>query len=134
MLKLSIYILFNIQTAFLIKLQCYYICVNLFYKSISSFSSVAQSCLLSTSSQQKEHQRRALGGMYPVAGAKQELHLPESPLLGATCLESAIRGVYSGSESTFQRHLKLHYFKRHYFANKGPSSHGYGFSSSHVWM
>ena len=24
--------------------------------------------------------------------------------------------------------------KRHYFANKGPSSQGYGFSSSHVWM
>ena len=23
---------------------------------------------------------------------------------------------------------------RHYFANKGPSSQGYGFSSSHVWM
>ena len=24
--------------------------------------------------------------------------------------------------------------KRYYFANKGPSSQGYGFSSSHVWM
>ena len=24
--------------------------------------------------------------------------------------------------------------KKHYFANKGPSSHGYGFSSSHVWI
>ena len=24
--------------------------------------------------------------------------------------------------------------QRHYFANKGPSSHSYGFSSSHVWM
>ena len=23
---------------------------------------------------------------------------------------------------------------RHYFANKGPSSQGYGFSSGHVWM
>ena len=23
---------------------------------------------------------------------------------------------------------------RHYFANKGPFSQGYGFSSSHVWM
>ena len=22
----------------------------------------------------------------------------------------------------------------HYFANKGPSSQGYGFSSGHVWM
>ena len=24
--------------------------------------------------------------------------------------------------------------QRHYFANKGPSSEGYGFSSGHVWM
>ena len=24
--------------------------------------------------------------------------------------------------------------QRHYFINKGPSSQGYGFSSSHVWM
>ena len=30
---------------------------------------------------------------------------------------------------------RLHIQKqRHYFANKGPSSQGYGFSSSHVWM
>ena len=25
-------------------------------------------------------------------------------------------------------------WQRHYLANKGPSSQGYGFSSSHVWM
>ena len=24
--------------------------------------------------------------------------------------------------------------QRHYFANKGPSSQGYGFPSGHVWM
>ena len=24
--------------------------------------------------------------------------------------------------------------QKHYFANKGPSSQGYGFSNSHVWM
>ena len=24
--------------------------------------------------------------------------------------------------------------QRHYFANKGPSSQGYGFSNSHIWM
>ena len=24
--------------------------------------------------------------------------------------------------------------QRHYFANKGPSGQGYGFSSSHVWV
>ena len=29
-----------------------------------------------------------------------------------------------------------HYIEkqRHYFADKGPSSQGYGFSSGHVWM
>jgi len=30
---------------------------------------------------------------------------------------------------------RLHIQKqRHYFANKGPSNQGYGFSSGHVWM
>ena len=30
-----------------------------------------------------------------------------------------------------RQHIKN---QRHYFVNKGPSSQGYGFSSSHVWM
>ena len=30
-----------------------------------------------------------------------------------------------------RQHIKK---QRHYFANKGPSSQGYGFSSRHVWM
>ena len=30
-----------------------------------------------------------------------------------------------------RQHIKK---QRHHFANKGPSSQGYGFSSSHVWM
>ena len=30
-----------------------------------------------------------------------------------------------------RQHIKK---QRHYFANKGPSSQGYGVSSSHVWM
>ena len=30
-----------------------------------------------------------------------------------------------------RQHIKK---QRHYFANKGPFSQGYGFSSSHVWM
>ena len=29
------------------------------------------------------------------------------------------------------QHIKK---QRHYFANKGPSSQGYGFSSGYVWM
>ena len=30
-----------------------------------------------------------------------------------------------------RQHMKK---QRHYFANKGPSSQGYGFSIGHVWM
>ena len=30
-----------------------------------------------------------------------------------------------------RQHIKK---QRYYFANKGPSCQGYGFSSSHVWM
>ena len=30
-----------------------------------------------------------------------------------------------------RQHIKK---QRHYFANKGPSSQGYNFSSGHVWM
>ena len=35
------------------------------------------------------------------------------------------------SSSSSRQHIKK---QRHYFANKGPSIQGYGFSSSHVWM
>ena len=33
--------------------------------------------------------------------------------------------------TNLDKHIKK---QRHYFANKGPSSQGYGFFSSHVWM
>ena len=35
-----------------------------------------------------------------------------------------------------RQHMSSNVFlkQRHYFPNKGPSSHDYGFSSSHVWM
>ena len=36
------------------------------------------------------------------------------------------RKVMSNLDSVFK--------SRHYFANKGPSSQGYGFSCGHVWM
>ena len=35
------------------------------------------------------------------------------------------------SYDQFRQHFKKW---RHYFANKGPSSQSYGFSSSHIWM
>ena len=44
-----------------------------------------------------------------------------------------LKDTYSWKESYEQprEHIKK---QRHYFANKGPSSQGYGFSSRHVWM
>ena len=44
-----------------------------------------------------------------------------------------IKTLTPWKESYDQRrqHIKE---QRHYFANKGPSSQGYGFSSGHVWM
>ena len=44
-----------------------------------------------------------------------------------------LKDAYSFKESYDQprEHIKK---QRHYFANKGPSSQGYGFSSGHVWM
>ena len=44
-----------------------------------------------------------------------------------------LKDAYSWKESYDQpkQHIKK---QRHYFANKGPSRQGYGFSSSHVWI
>ena len=44
-----------------------------------------------------------------------------------------IKTVIPWKESYDQpiQHIKK---QRHYFANKGPSSQGYGFSSGHIWM
>ena len=44
-----------------------------------------------------------------------------------------LKDAYSLKESYDQprQHIEK---QRHYFANKGPSSQGYGSSSSHVWM
>ena len=66
--------------------------------------------------------------------------------LQCSCLENprdgeawraAVCGVAQGRtrlkqlSSSSRQHIKK---QRHYFANKGPSSQGYGFSCSHVWM
>ena len=45
-----------------------------------------------------------------------------------------LKDTYSLEEKlspTLASHIKK---QRHYFADKGPSSQSYGFSSSHVWM
>ena len=50
-------------------------------------------------------------------------------------VETVLDFILGGSKITADGDCS-HEFKRlrHYFANKGPSSQGYGFSSSHVWM
>ena len=49
------------------------------------------------------------------------------------CSHEIKRHLFLGKKSYDQpiQHIKK---QRHYFANKGPSSQSYGFSSSHVWM
>ena len=44
-----------------------------------------------------------------------------------------LKDTYSLEGSYYQprQHIKK---QRHYFVNKGPSSQGYDFSSSHVWV
>ena len=37
-------------------------------------------------------------------------------------------------KKSYDQHIQHIKKQRHYFANKGPSGQGYGFSSSHVWM
>ena len=52
---------------------------------------------------------------------------------GGECSHEIKRRLLLGGKAmtNLDRILKS---KRHYFADKGPSSQGYGFSSSHVWM
>ena len=47
------------------------------------------------------------------------------------CRQILYQLSHKGSPFIALQHIKK---QRHYFANKGPSSQGYGFSSSHVWM
>ena len=42
-----------------------------------------------------------------------------------------LRNACSFEKAQPRQHIKK---QRHYFANKGPSSQSYGFSSGHVWM
>ena len=49
------------------------------------------------------------------------------------CSHEVKRHLLLGKKSYDQPRQRIKK-QRHYFANKGPSSQGYGFSSSHVWM
>ena len=54
---------------------------------------------------------------------------PRSPALQSDALLSEPPGKPAYDQT--RQHIKK---QRHYFANRGPSSQGYGFSISHVWM
>ena len=47
------------------------------------------------------------------------------------CSHEIERRLFLGRKVMTVGHIEK---QRHYFANKGPSSQGYGFSSGHVWM
>ena len=47
------------------------------------------------------------------------------------CTNLKMLTVWKKSYDQTRQHIKKH---RHYFAYRGPSSQGYGFSSNHVWM
>ena len=49
------------------------------------------------------------------------------------CSHEIKKRLLLGRKATYQprQHIKK---QRHFFVNTGPSSQGYGFSSSHVWM
>ena len=47
------------------------------------------------------------------------------------CSHETKRYLLLGRKDQLRQHIKK---QRHYFAEKGPYSLSYGFSSSHVWM
>ena len=51
--------------------------------------------------------------------------IKRSLLLGRKVMTNLLQHIKN------RQHIKK---QRHYFANKGPSSQSYGFSSSHIWM
>ena len=58
--------------------------------------------------------------------AKSQIRLSNFHFLSWLCLPSLTQS-FTADLLSLQK-------QRHYFANKGLSSQGYGFSSSHVWM
>ena len=70
-----------------------------------------------------------------------QLCLTLSDPMDCSPLGSSVHGIFQArvlewgaiafSDDQPRQHIKK---QSHYFVNKGPSSQGYGFSSSHVWM
>ena len=73
-----------------------------------------------------------LGGSKITADGDCSHEIKRHLLLGRkvmTNLDSILKGRDTHTHT--YTHTKQ---QRHYFANKGPSAQGYGFSSGHVWM
>ena len=56
---------------------------------------------------------------------------PKSLQMVTAAIKQKVLTPWKKSYDQARQHVKK---QRHFFANKGPSSQGYGFSSSHVWM
>ena len=56
---------------------------------------------------------------------------PRSLQMVIAAMKLKVLAPWKKSYDQPRQHIKK---QRHYFANKGPSSQGYGFSSGHVWM
>ena len=56
---------------------------------------------------------------------------PKSRQMVTAAMKQKTLASWKKSYSQSRQYIKM---QRHYFANKGLSSQGYGFSSSYVWM
>ena len=59
------------------------------------------------------------------------LGAPKSLQIVTAAMKLRTLAPWKKSYNQPRQHIKK---QRHYFANKGPSSQGYGFSSGHVWI
>ena len=55
-------------------------------------------------------------------------------VLSISCSFVLYLKLYESKKESYDQSRQHIQKQRHYFANKGPSSQGYGFSSGHIWM
>ena len=74
-----------------------------------------------------------MGNRWGNSGNCQTLFWGAPKLLQIVTAAMKLKDTYSLEGKLWQprQHIKK---QRHYFANRGPSSQGYSFSSGHVWM
>ena len=110
---------------------CVHACVLSHFGCVQLFATpwtVALQALLSTGFSRQEY---CSGFPCPSPGdlpdPGTECESPASPALQPDFLPLS----HGGSTDQPRQHIKK---QRHYFAEEGPSSQSYGFSSGHVWM